>query len=85
MGWVARGSSLTIENCLFTPDHFSTKLNKCNTWAVLDTQNVTYSITNSYATTELTDQIETTVIDGKTFMVLHNEADWMKFKNAVPS
>ena len=83
VGWVARGSSLTINNSLFSPDHFSTKVDKCNTWAVLDNQNVTYSITNSYATTEFTDQIETTVIDGKTFMVIHDNADWLKFKAQV--
>ena len=83
VGWVARGSRLTIDNCLFTPDHFSTKIDKCNTWAVLDNQDVTYSITNSHATTEFTDQIETTTIDGKTFMVIHDNADWLKFKAKV--
>ena len=83
VAWVARGSNLSIDNCLLQPDHFNTKLDGCATWVGLDTQNVTYSLTNSYATTEFTDQIETTVIDGKTFMVLHNEDEWKKFVDAV--
>ena len=85
VAWVARGSSLSINNCLFQPDHFNTKLDGCSAWAGLDTQNVTYSLTNSYATTEFTDQVATAVINGKTFMVLHSEADWLKFRDAVNS
>ncbi|WP_146739498.1 LamG-like jellyroll fold domain-containing protein [Pseudoprevotella muciniphila] len=86
IGWVAPNSNVTIENSLFEPDHFSTKLSQCATWACVDQRpdvNIKLTLTNSYATTELTDQIPTMVIDGKTFMVLHNEADWLKFKEAV--
>ena len=82
VAWVARGSNLKITNCLFTPDHISTSLTGCYTWVGLDTENVTYSLTNSYATKEYS-AYETRTIDGKTFMVLRNEADWTKFKWAI--
>ena len=81
IGYCQNGSAATIDNCLFAPDHIDTKVDACRTWA--RGGDFTLTVTNSYATTEFTDQIETTVIDGKTFMVLHNEVDWEKFKNAI--
>jgi hypothetical protein len=54
------------------------KVNGSATWARHDDRG-SVTLINSYATTELTDQIETMVIDGKTFMVLHDANDWHKF------
>ena len=81
IGYCQDKSTATIDNCLFNPDHFTANIAGCRTWA--RGGDFTLSVNNSYATTEFTDQIETTIIDGKTFMVLHNEADWEKFKNAI--
>ena len=72
VGWVARGSTLSIDYSLFAPDHLSTKADKSDTWAVLDTQNVTYTLTNSHATREFTG----------TFMI-GNADDWTTFRNKV--
>ena len=72
VGWVARGSTLSIDYSLFAPDHLSTKADKSDTWAVLDTQNVTYTLTNSHATREFTE----------TFMI-GNADDWTTFRNKV--
>ena len=86
IGWVAPKSNITIDNCLFTPEKFNTKVSKCATWACVDTSsdaNINLTLTNSHATTEFTDQIKTMVIDGKTFMVIHDNADWLKFKAKV--
>ena len=80
VGWTY--GKVTIDNSLFAPDHFSTKLEGCATWSRLH-PNATLTVTNSYATTEVSDQIASMVIDGKTFMVLHNENDWLKFRDAV--
>ena len=83
VGWPSTGK-VTIDNCLFAPDHISTKMEGCATWSRIHMEE-NVKVTNSYATTEFTDDIETTVIDGKTFMVLNNEDDWLKFKDAVDS
>ena len=83
VAWVARGSNLVIENCLFDPDHIDTKLDGCQTWVRLDSENVKYSITNCHATKYY--GTETVTIDGKPFMVLRSNADWMSFKDAVDS
>ncbi len=89
VAWVARGSSLFIDNCIFAPDHIATRLNNCHTWVGLDTENVKYSNVNSYATREyLPTTLElssnnTVVIDNETYMVLSNESDWLKFRDAV--
>ena len=68
VGWVARGSTLSINNSLFAPDHLTTKGDKCDTWAVLDNQDVTYSVVNSYATREFSSTV-----------MIGNAADWHKF------
>ena len=77
VGWPSNGT-VAIDNCFFSPAHFSTKVEGCATWSRTPSADQV-TVTNSYATTELTDQIETTVIDGKTFMVLHDANDWHKF------
>ena len=77
VGWPSYGT-VAIDNCFFSPAHFSTKVEGCATWSRTPSADQV-TVTNSYATTELTDQIETTVIDGKTFMVLHDANDWHKF------
>ena len=68
VAWVARGSTLTIDNSLFAPDHIDTKMDGCQTWAGLDDQNVTYLLTNSFATREYT-----------SLVIIHNATDWHKF------
>ena len=68
VAWVARGSNLSIENCLFAPDHIITKLNDCHTWVNLDNQNVNYSNLNSYATREYSGLV-----------IIRNAGDWHNF------
>ncbi len=82
IGWTDSGGNVKIDNSLFNPGHYNCKVNGSATWS-RSAGNITLTVRNSYATLEITDQIETTVIDGKTFMVLHNEADWLKFRDAV--
>ena len=72
VGWVARGSTLSINNSLFAPDHLTTKGDKCDTWAVLDNQDVTYSLVNSYATREFSSTV-----------LISNADDWTTFRNKV--
>ncbi len=72
VGWVARGSTLSINNSLFAPDHLTTKGDKCDTWAVLDNQDVTYSLVNSYATREFSSTVH-----------ISNADDWTTFRNKV--
>ena len=81
VGYCQSNSKATIVNSLFAPDHISTKLDKCQTWA-RGGDDITLSVVNSYATI-LYDEVKTMTIDGKTFMVLYNNDDWMKFKEAV--
>ena len=68
VAWVARGSSLSIENCLFAPTELKTKAADCHTWVNLDNQNVNYSIINSHATREYSG-----------FIVIRNAGDWHNF------
>ena len=68
VAWVARGSSLTIGNCVFAPDHITTPLDDCQTWVGLDTQDIQYSNINSYATREYS-----------SYIVIRNAADWHQF------
>ena len=72
--------SVIIDNCLFAPEHISTKADGCQTWARIGAGSLT--IINSYATIYYNEK-KTTIIDDKTFMVLYNNDDWMKFKEAV--
>ena len=81
ISWVDEESKATIENCLFAPTAINTKLDKCETWARKDSRG-TVTVTNCHATREYgTCDIRT--IDGKTFMVLRSNADWMRFKEAL--
>ena len=70
VAWVARGSNLVIENCLFNPNHITTKLDGCETWGRLDTENVKCSITNCYATNEFCH-------------IINNANDWETFRTAL--
>ena len=81
VGYCQSKSKATIVNSLFAPDHISTKLDKCQTWA-RGGDDITLSVVNSYATISY-DEVKTTIIDGKSFMVLYNNDDWMAFKEAV--
>ncbi len=81
VGYCQSNSKATIENSLFAPDHISTKLDKCQTWA-RGGDDITLSVVNSYATISY-DEVKTMTIDGKTFMVLYDNDDWMNFKEAV--
>ena len=72
VAWVARGSNLIIDNCVFAPDYISTKLDGCQTWVGLDTQDVKYSNVNSYATREYS-----------AYIVIRNADDWKKFRTMV--
>ena len=80
ISWVDEESSATIENCLFTPTALNTKSDQCETWARQDSRG-TVTVTNCHATKEYGN--ETVTIDGKPFMVLRSEADWMRFKEAL--
>lgn len=72
VAWVARGSNLIINNSVFSPDHIATKLDGCQTWVGLDTQDVKYSNVNSYATREYS-----------AYIVIRNADDWKKFRTMV--
>ena len=80
VGWA--NGPVNIENSLFAPASINTKPESSETWR---RGGGTLTLVNSHATTEFTDQIKSMVIDGKTFMVLHNETDWLNFRNAVNS
>ena len=68
VAWVARGSSLIIDNCVFAPNDIFTKIDGCQTWARLDTQDVSYTNANSYATREYS-----------AYIVIRNAGDWHRF------
>ena len=72
VGWVARGSSLTIDNCVFAPGTIATKVEECVTWARLDSEGVQYSLKNSYATREYS-----------AYIVIRNASDWTTFVKMV--
>ena len=82
VGWNDEQNNVTIDNSLFAPDHISTKFDGCETW-IRKYNDVTASVKNSYATREYNDQLSTTLIDGKTFMVLRGSDGWQKFIDAV--
>ncbi len=74
VAWVARKSTLAIENCVFAPGTISTKFDGCETWVKLDTEDVTYSAVNNYATRLYT---------GSLTLIIRNEADWNQFVEQV--
>ena len=71
VGWANSGSSLTIENSVFAPDHITTKLAECQTW-VRQADNVKLSNVNSYATSEY-----------KPYITIRSVSDWNKFRTMV--
>ncbi len=71
VGWANSGSSLTIENSVFAPDHITTKLAECQTW-VRKADNVKLSNVNSYATSEY-----------KPYITIRSASDWNKFRAMV--
>ena len=77
VGWT--NSKITIENCLCTPHHLSTKTDNCEIWTRNSSGYLT--LTNSHATQYY--GTETVTIDGKPFMVLRSTADWGKFLDAL--
>ncbi len=68
VAWVARGSSLIIDNCVFAPDLIGINREGCQAWANLDSQDVSYTNANSYATREFS-----------AFIVIRNAGDWHQF------
>jgi len=72
VGWVNGGSSLTIENSIFAPDHITTKLAECQTWARLANDNAKFSNVNCYATSEY-----------KPYITIRSASDWNKFRTMV--
>ena len=73
IGYCQNGSTAIIDNCLFAPDHISTALTSCQTWARGDGH--TLNVTNSFATREYTSRIIIyNATDWHTFAVMVNEA-----------
>ncbi len=51
VSWAAPNTNVTIENCLFAPDHISTKLESCETWARKDgASSAIINVTNCHET-----------------------------------
>ena len=74
-------SPVTIENSVFEPNHLTTQMRNCATWARIGGTG-SCTLVNSYATTEYISKGDM-YIDGKTYMVLHDKDDWTTFKNRV--
>ena len=66
IGYCQNGSTAFIDNCLFAPDHISTALASCQTWARGDGH--TLNVTNSFATREYTSRV-----------IIYNATDWHTF------
>ena len=71
VGWVNGSSSLTIENCVFDPDHLDTKFEGCETWARKADGTVT--VTNSQVITHYSPST----------IIIRSEDDWDKFAQLV--
>ena len=71
IGYCQSKSKATIENCLFAPDHITTKLDQCQTWA-RGGDDITLSVVNSHATREYS-----------AFVIIRNASDWTTFKDLV--
>ena len=70
IGYCQNESSATIENCLFAPDHITTGMASCQTWARGDGHIL--NVINSYATREYT-----------YYIVNRNANDWNTFRSMV--
>ena len=66
IGYCQNGSTAIIDNSLFAPDHISTALTSCQTWARGDGH--TLNVTNSFATREYTSRV-----------IIYNATDWHTF------
>ena len=74
VGWVNSNSTLNIENCLFEPDHISTKFENCATWArKSNTPSALVKVTNSQVITEYS----------PTRIIIRNASDWERFAQLV--
>ena len=70
IGYCQNESSATIENCLFAPDHITTGMASCQTWARGDGHIL--NVINSYATREYS-----------YYIVIRNANDWNTFRSMV--
>ena len=70
ISWVDEASSATIENCLFMPDHISTRYDQCTTWARKDNRG-SLTITNSHSTKEYN------------IFPISSSADWDTFRTMI--
>ena len=78
VSWVAPSSNVKIVNCLFAPDHISTKIDNCTTWARKEEYaGDVLTITNSYATREYSHY------DSQGRFLIRSQADWDLFVNIV--
>ena len=66
IGYCQNQSTAIIDNCVFAPDHITTGLSGCQTWA--RGGDFTLSLINSYATREYS-----------AYIVIRNAADWHTF------
>ena len=74
VGWVNSNSTLNIENCLFEPDHISTKFENCATWArKSNAPSALVKVTNSQVITEYS----------PTRIIIRNASDWERFAQLV--
>ena len=67
IGYCQSGSSATIDNCFFAPDHINTGYESCETWA-RGADDATIIVMNSYATREFS-----------SFFPIRNIGDWHSF------
>ena len=69
--------TVTIDNCLFAPEHITTKADGCATWSRLGSGSL--KLINSYATQEYTQGDGTAENPYR----IHSASDWNTFVNAV--
>ena len=62
--------AVIVDNCVFAPDHISTKMSGCATWARIGTGS--YTLINSYAITEY-----------RPIIVIRSANDWTTFRDLV--
>jgi len=72
IGYCQDNSTATLENCLFEPDHLSTKFAACETWA-RKSNSATVTVTNCHAITEYS--------QGK--VIIRSSSDWDRFIQLV--
>jgi len=74
VSWAATNTNVKIENCLFDPDHISTKLEGCETWVRKDgDSSAKVTVTNSEAITHYS----------PSKIIIRNASDWDKFVQLV--